>query len=115
MKLRAIVVETDGQARMLVVERGQMLTPLQEAVGGYIERVAVQDNRVDFWVNEEGKLHGLPVNQTATELLYRLDPRWFNWDVLVGPVVLTGGSDGQGGSLTVPDFLLDWFIELVKQ
>jgi len=43
------------------------LDELQRYVGGYIERLEIAP-RLDMICNEEGKLHGLPVNQVATAL-----------------------------------------------
>ena len=37
------------------------LDDMQSLVGGYIECVAVTD-KIDMWVNEEGKLYSLPLN-----------------------------------------------------
>ncbi len=98
--------------RLIEMTRGETLRPLQQAVGGLIEHVGIESGEVSFWANEESKMQrDWPerVNQVATELLCRLDPRWLGWDVLVGTVVLTGGDDGDGGSRTVPDFLLKEF------
>ena len=55
------------------------LDELQGFVGGYIERLIVAPN-LDMICNEEGKLHGLPVNQVATALA---KTQW-----IVGDVVL---------------------------
>lgn len=43
---------------------------LQEAVGGYIERLVAMPS-MDMYVNEEGLLHGLPVNVMATVMAKR--------------------------------------------
>lgn len=43
------------------------LQEMQEAVGGYVERVQL-DGRTYIWANEEGLLHGLPLNRIATRL-----------------------------------------------
>jgi hypothetical protein len=41
------------------------LEGMQEAVGGYVEHVAL-DGKTHLWLNEEGKLVGLEVNPKAT-------------------------------------------------
>lgn len=46
------------------------LEELQEVVGGYIEIIRLNDGRLII-VNEEGLLHGLPVNIEATNILRR--------------------------------------------
>lgn len=40
---------------------------VQEYVGGYVERVGCQGDRI-LLVNEEGLIHALPVNTTASVL-----------------------------------------------
>lgn len=103
MKITGIVIEPDGSTRTLEMEQTESLRALQEAVGGYIERVSSADETVDLWCNEEGKLEGLPFNWPATALLYDLNPAFRGQDVLCGAVVVTGGSDGKGESLSIPD------------
>ena len=46
------------------------LAEMQEIVGGYIEVIRLNDGRIII-VNEEGLLHGLPVNIEATNILRR--------------------------------------------
>ena len=41
------------------------LEELQRLVGGYIERVPMSNGK-SMYVNEEGKLNGLPYNEKAT-------------------------------------------------
>lgn len=43
------------------------LTELQDFVGGYIEIIQLKDGNT-MVVNDEGKLLGLPMNATATQL-----------------------------------------------
>jgi hypothetical protein len=82
---------------------------LGQAVGGWIEHLATEDGKTDFWVNEEGKIHGLPVNFVATDVLRALYP-WRPEQVwpggpgepfMVGNVVLTGNRGPETAS--VPD------------
>ena len=54
----AYVITTEGEVNDIGAKPG--LKKLQEAVGGYIERVALQD--VVVYVNEEGMLQNLPIN-----------------------------------------------------
>lgn len=80
---------------------------LPNAVGGYIEMVTSADGRLVFWVNENGKLDGLPFNGVATKLLWRFNPAFLGQDFLCGPVVLTGNSDVNGDVTSIPsDFNL---------
>lgn len=67
------------------------LAHLQELVGGLIERVQrgpralIELSSVDIWVNEEGLLHGLPINVLAS---FACDYKY-----LVGPAVIVGAND----------------------
>jgi hypothetical protein len=108
--MKGIVIEVSGEVRALEMPDGDgSLQSMQQAVGGYIEHVATNEARFDIWCNEEGKLTGLPLNELATQFLYATDPNWVGHDVLVGPVLLTGGADNEGATQTVPDFLLEQF------
>jgi hypothetical protein len=69
---------------------------LSDAVGGMIEAVSLPSG-MTLWVNEEGKLNGLPVNRVATELLTREFGQKF--DTIVGNAIITGGADDEGETL----------------
>ncbi|ORW33245.1 hypothetical protein AWB91_08955 [Mycobacterium paraense] len=104
------MIAQGGGARLLEMRPGDTLKPLQDAVGGLIQRVTAQG--VDFWVAEEAKLMDdwyERLNGVATDLLYQLDPRWRGLDVLVGTVVLTGGADSDGEIVSAPESLLREF------
>lgn len=85
---------------------GQLLEGLQRAVGGWIEAVVVggPDHAVigephTIYLNEEGKLQGLPVNDVATRLTRGILPAW---DMVVGDVVLVR-TDEDGDTISVTD------------
>ena len=86
------------------IDRG--CNALQERVGGWIEAVSSDDGQVTLWMNEEGKLMNLPVNELATTLWHLLSPGMAGVDVLCGAVVVTGGTDDEGDTLSIPDGLL---------
>jgi hypothetical protein len=65
------------------------LADLQGAVGGYVETVDFGDGCLG-WLNEEGKLDGLPINRVATELC-RLHQAIALDDYIAGPMVITVG------------------------
>jgi hypothetical protein len=85
--------------RKVDVSGDNSLTFLQQTVGGYIEHLYSDDRQVDFWLNEEGKLERLPINNVATDLLWALNPAFVGRDVLVGPVVLTGNNGPETASI----------------
>lgn len=77
------------------------LDGLQALVGGYIEAVSLTEGHA--YVNEEGKLMGLPVNALATDLAHAAG--WPYGDVLCGTVVFLGDSP-DGDEADVPPSLL---------
>lgn len=67
------------------------LKTLQECVGGFIERVPIPKpgcEGLDLWLNEEGKLLQLPVNEAATSL----SEIWKFGDFIVGDVAVCASS-----------------------
>lgn len=70
------------------------LAHLQAIVGGDIEAVPTYSSGTVFYLNEGGKLLGLPVNQNR-DFLRSLGPQVAQDDVLVGAVVVAG-TNAQG-------------------
>jgi len=77
-----LVIHPDGTSEVLAYTRPQdeknsqaiqaSLTTLQNAVGGYIETIAVRgDDSLILLVNEEGRRLKLPYNPQASELAQR--------------------------------------------
>jgi len=83
----ALILRTDGTSETVTLPDGNdKLTALQGLVGGWIEAITL-----DAWrtliVNEEGKLHNLPVNELATAALHAADPIW-RLDTILGDAVI---------------------------
>ena len=76
------------------VRIGTDLGSLQAAVGGNIEAVFPFEDRVCLIANEEGKLEGLPLNRGLR------DEKGEIYDVIAGPFLVAGLTDGDFGSLT---------------
>lgn len=93
----AVKVTTEGIATLidLQADSNELLT-LQSAVGGLIEVATLQSGYTMF-MNEEGKIHELPVNIKATEIWLANFPNFP--DVIMGDVVLAGGTDEEGEQL----------------
>lgn len=109
---RAILVYPDG--RITVEQRFALsLESLQRAVGGYIEAVTDQSGSWTMYVNEEGKVIGLPVNRSATALATAAGWRGMPGDVLVGPVVFVGPVGEDGEHRSVPAWLAD-LVEMTR-
>ncbi|ASR87150.1 hypothetical protein J4T94_gp066 [Mycobacterium phage Krypton555] len=107
--LRALVISPDDTMELTDIARDGELRALQGYVGGYIEGVYgwTRDPEqymadVTFFCNEEGKLRNQPVNVKATALWWSLNADARGVDHLRGVVVVTGGADGNGDTLSVP-------------
>jgi Domain of unknown function (DUF3846) len=91
---------------------------LQGLVGGSIEPVMLDPRRAEGYVNEEGKLVGLPPNPVATRLWkYHLAEQDYDelLDFVAGGLVIVGplGEDGETTGLT-PEYerwLLAWMAD----
>jgi hypothetical protein len=92
------VIKTNGSVEFHEVDSEKEYDFLSGAVGGWIQSVFLRNDFEDFtlWCNEEGKLTGLPFNAFATELW---ENSYGKTDLIVGDVVLTGGSDDEGETL----------------
>ena len=89
MSARVLKIAHTGQYEFCDVELdedgGIPLQTLQDAVGGLIEHVDVPvGDALDMWINEEGKLNGLKLNDVAT----RLSGIWKWGDFVVGDVIV---------------------------
>lgn len=73
------------------------LQTLQKKVGGLIELVRLSPG-IDMYINEEGKLSGLPINVIATQLYQHY--RKVKNDYIVGDVILAGSRNGGVVSLS---------------
>jgi hypothetical protein len=88
----AIVIKVDGSIHGIDLgedSRGEY-EALSGAVGGMIQAVPLDDSDMMLWCNEEGKLIGLPYNESATNVWVKY---WGQTDVMVGDCVITGGID----------------------
>jgi hypothetical protein len=101
--MKALVITSTGVTT--VEDITPDLDTLQSLVGGYIE-AAPTDGSVTVYVNEEGKVTGLPVNPEATRLYYKLAPFMEGHDILVGTVVILGPVDDEGEETEVPASVL---------
>jgi hypothetical protein len=84
------------------------LRQLQEIVGGLIEAIPSSED-VTIWVNEEGKLLGLPRNRLA-EMVWAQCDAWgclAAGDWISGNAIVLGGADDEGYSTTAPEWAWD--------
>jgi hypothetical protein len=92
----AITLTAEGQAEEIqLADEGSQLEQLQSAVGGLVQAIDFTEG-LTIWVNEEGKIYGLPVNPKATFLW----EKYFGLtDFICGDVIFTGGTGEEGETL----------------
>lgn len=104
--MKAILVPPKGPCKMLIINS---LEDMQKAVGGYIERIPLPN--ACGYVNEEGRINGLPLNPRATKLWYKaLGLSDFGKALaeedghsLCGPLLIMGLEDVEGENTDCPD------------
>jgi hypothetical protein len=89
------------EERLEFLGLGWSLANLQQNVGGLIDVVAHREG--DFWINDEGRINGSPVNVRVTNWVLNdsalaKQGRAGEWSVIFGDVVITGGPDREGES-----------------
>jgi len=103
--IRVILIQPDtGGELYTIVDNAKTFTRI---VGGPIEAVYSTDGRITFFGNENGKISELPVNRLATALWWKTNSAAVGFDVLRGPVVITGGPDAAGETTDVPTAMID--------
>ena len=87
--------------RCHVQGHGDTLDDIEAVVGGAVEAVSSRSGNSTLWAHEEAKIIGLPVNPLGTYLLWLLNPAFRGHDFLAGTVLVTGGADADGHTLSV--------------
>lgn len=99
--MKALVLTTDNTVEVEQdTDEFVSYATLSRAVGGMIEAVTLP-NGLTLWVNEEGKMDGLPVNDYATRLFASAFGAGI--DIIVGNAIITGGADDDGETLGLTD------------
>lgn len=104
MRGTIVIISPTGTKWTNHLQHTPSLETLQQQVGGFIEMVHGfklyhhdgQPRDCVAFCNEDGKLKGLDLNTTATQIWQRQYP---TQDVLVGPVVILFGDDEFMGEL----------------
>nr|WP_255499089.1 DUF3846 domain-containing protein [Leucobacter sp. cx-169] len=105
--MQFILIPADDAAPrsiLTVEDPEQTLEILQTAVGGNIEFIDLVAPDANMYLNEEGKLLGLPLNNRATTLARKSIPMG---DFIVGDVVIVGAIDDSGDETSAPPALLN--------
>lgn len=76
------------------------LESMQALVEGYIEAVDNTDGTWTMWLNEEGKIEGLPHNPRATNLVTNA---LFPNDYIAGNAFITGPPNNNGDTTSLTD------------
>jgi hypothetical protein len=88
------------------------LANLQQAVAGFVEVQAHTEG--DIWLNDEGRINGLPLNVRATHWVLRdssMAKQALTWEgsTLYGDCVVTGPADREGEITPVDPELVAYF------
>ena len=94
----AILITPTGD---VTEEQVNGLEDFQQHVGGYVEALSSDDGDHTIWLNEEGKIAGLPVNSKGHRIVHELTILAPD-DVIVGPVLITGDLADDGETYLPP-------------
>jgi hypothetical protein len=107
---KALVIPFAGEAEVLDLDAPEGgLKVLQNAVGGWVQAIDINE-KVTMWLNEEGKMIGLPRNPIATALWTKT---FGPTDIMVGNAVITGGVDEEGETIGLTDEQVQNFQAIV--
>jgi hypothetical protein len=109
--MKAVTIAVDGTKAVVDFEKGNSYELLRSTVEGWIECVSLSPT-ADMWINEEGKVNGLPQNPTATGLWVDL---YGYTDVIMGNVIITGGADGEGETMGLTDEQVDYYLSYERK
>ena len=112
--MKALLVTTDKEVQ--VIDKDFDLKAIQEYVGGWIEAISFGPDNDHFfaYVNEEGKMKDLPENEIVTHFWYNSGQTILLGDYVAGNVLFFGEVDESGDETDVPDDVIEFFIEEVK-
>ena len=109
--VRAVIIPAEVDKPASIEDIRADAATLQRLVGGWIE--AINGDDWTAFVNEEGKLNRLPINQAGNRILGVLEWDAIGLDVVVGPLVILGPADSNGGETGITDAvlakILDWY------
>lgn len=102
--MKALVIKTNGEC--VISDSEWEYSQINATVGGWIEGLSLNGAGY-MYVNEEGKLRQMPVNNIATEIVINCYNGKFN-DFIVGDVVVFGPNDLEGNDTEVLDSLIKY-------
>jgi len=100
---KAVTIAVNGDIKVVEFDEETEYEVLRKGLeDGYLEAVTLPDGSI-LWCDEEGKLKGLPLNPIADAVAFQ-NAAIGRDDVIVGPVVITGGPDAEGYPTTAPEW-----------
>lgn len=106
--VKGLLIPVEGDISVIEIPKENSLEALQKHVGGLIELLRLPHN-TDCYINEEGKLIGLPPNPVALGVFNFLGGQLFEGDYISGPMVMIG-HDGNGNVADLASDLLTAFV-----
>ena len=94
------IIKADGTHSVHMADSAPAYDTLKAAVGGWLEGVPLVG--VTAYVNEEGKIMGLPVNALATRLAHG-DEAIYPHDTINGDMIVLGALDDDGECTSLSD------------
>jgi hypothetical protein len=100
--ITGIVIPADHTVPVRVEQLDPVDGDYNRIVGGDLEVVGFARPAASLYLNEEGKLNGLPLNPRATAMTWVHNSALRGRDLIVGDVLLVGPVDEYGDDLPVP-------------
>lgn len=103
---QAFVIYPTGE---ITIKTPEGLEEFKELVGGYIQYLPYPEREdVACYINEEGKLQNLPLNEQASKIM---SPVLFDDDCIVGPMIVIGFDPDTGEEKDCPIGIKDLINE----
>ena len=108
MEITAILIPADQlmPVELRTLDRDD-LGSYQALVDGYIEAVDLEHPAASMYINEEGKLYGLPINMRATHVEWAHNALLRQEDIVMGDAFILGPVDQNGDDTSVPQAYID--------
>ena len=108
--MKALKITADGNVDQIEVNGYE---DLKGHIGGWLEGLHL-DDKTFAYIDEEGKMKGLPYNVLATELCADLQVGLAPTDFISGTMLIVGSPDSEGNETDVPDHILPKVINAEK-
>ncbi|WP_206745276.1 DUF3846 domain-containing protein [Frankia sp. KB5] len=110
-EITAIVIPADIGLPLRQVQLDTAdLSAYQDLVGGYIEAIELFRPKASMYINDHGKIDGLPVNHRATALAAVHNSDFRGRDFVAGDAFVVGPLTATGRDTTVPARYVNlWF------